>query len=180
MDTQIEKQKGLKRKHIIYMIAAVLILLVIAWFIFGKHTSCISVNKEELTIQTATQGLFNDYVRINGQVLPIRTVQLSAAEGGMVAEKVVEEGATVVQGEVLIRLTNPMLHLSILDSEAQLAEKQNFLRNTLLDMEQNRLNLRKEQLQLDMEVERKKKKIRTVGPIICREIDLAGRLSASS
>lgn len=158
MDTQIEKQKGLKRKHIIYMIAAVLILLVIAWFIFGKHTSCISVNKEELTIQTATQGLFNDYVRINGQVLPIRTVQLSAAEGGMVAEKVVEEGATVVQGEVLIRLTNPMLHLSILDSEAQLAEKQNFLRNTLLDMEQNRLNLRKEQLQLDMEVERKKRK----------------------
>jgi len=158
MDTKIEKQKGLKKKHIPYLVAGALTLLVIAWFIFGKHTSSVSVNKDELTIQTAVQGLFNDYVRINGQVLPIRTIQLSAAEGGMVAEKVVEEGATVVQGEVLIRLTNPMLHLSILDSEAQLAEKQNFLRNTLLDMEQNRLNLRKELLQLDMEVERKKRK----------------------
>lgn len=51
-----------------------------------------------------------------------------------------------------------MLSLYILDSEAQLAEKQNFLRNTQVSMEQERLSLKKEKLQLDMDVERKKRK----------------------
>jgi HlyD family secretion protein len=91
-------------------------------------------------------------------VQPINTIQLSAIEGGMVAEKVVEEGSMVRRGEVIVRLTNPMLSLNILDSEAQLAEKQNFLRNTQVTMEQERLNLRKEKLQLDLDIERKKRK----------------------
>ncbi len=51
-----------------------------------------------------------------------------------------------------------MLSLTILDSEAQLAEKQNFLRNTQVTMEQEKLNLRKEKLQLDLDVERKRRK----------------------
>jgi HlyD family secretion protein len=76
----------------------------------------------------------------------------------MVAEKVIEEGSMVREGEVIVRLTNPMLSLNILDSEAQLAEKQNFLRNTQVTMEQERLNLNKEKLQLDLDIERKKRK----------------------
>jgi HlyD family secretion protein len=76
----------------------------------------------------------------------------------MVAEKVVEEGSTVRRGEVIVRLTNPMLNLNILDSEAQLAEKQNFLRNTQVTMEQERLTLRREKLQLDMDIDRKRRK----------------------
>ncbi|MEG2758873.1 MAG: efflux transporter periplasmic adaptor subunit, partial [Rikenellaceae bacterium] len=54
-------------------------------------------------------------------------------------------------------LSNNTLNLSILDSEAQLAEKQNFLRNTLIAMEQERLGLKQEKLQLDLDVERKKR-----------------------
>jgi len=105
-----------------------------------------------------TRGEFNDYIRINGQVEPINTIQLSAIEGGMVEQKVVEEGSQVHQGEVIVRLKNPMLNLNILDSEAQLAEKQNFLRNTQVSMEQERLSLKKEKLQLELDVERKKRK----------------------
>ena len=50
-----------------------------------------------------------------------------------------------------------MLSLNILDSEAQLAEKQNFLRNTQVTMEQERLTLSKEKLQLDLDIERKRR-----------------------
>ena len=115
-------------------------------------------------------GLFNNRLTARSITLSVirkiwwamlrncRTVQLSVTEGGMVAEKIVEEGTMVKQGEVIVRLTNPMLNLSILDSEAQLAEKQNFLRNTLLDMEQNRLSLKKDQLQFDIEVGRQKRR----------------------
>jgi len=158
MDTVIEKKKGIKKKHIPFIAGGALVLVAIGWLIFGNHASKLNVEKNKVSIQDVTQGQFNDYVRINGQVLPINTIHLSAMEGGMVTEKLIEEGSMVRQGDVIVRLTNPMLNLNILDSEAQLAEKQNFLRNTQVAMEQERLNLKKEKLQLDLDVDRKKRK----------------------
>lgn len=158
MDTIIEKKKGLKKKHIPFVIGGIILLIAIGWLIFGNHASKLNVEKQKVSIQAVTKGQFNDYVRISGQVQPINTIQLSAIEGGMVAEKLIEEGSEVRKGDIVIQLTNPMLSLNILDSEAQLAEKQNFLRNTQVAMEQEKLNLKKEKLQLDMDVERKKRK----------------------
>lgn len=158
MDILVEKKKGLKKKHLPYMIGGVIVLLVILWLIFGNHASKLNVEAERLSIQSATQGEFNDYIRVTGQVQPINTIQLSAIEGGMVETKLVEEGANVKKGDVIVRLSNPMLSLNILDSEAQLAEKQNFLRNTQVAMEQDRLTLKKEKLQLDLDVTRKQRK----------------------
>lgn len=158
MDILVEKKKGLKKKHLPYMIGGVILLLVILWLIFDNHASKLNVEAERLSIQSATQGEFNDYIRVTGQVQPINTIQLSAVEGGMVETKLVEEGANVKKGDVIVRLSNPMLSLNILDSEAQLAEKQNFLRNTQVAMEQDRLTLKKEKLQLDLDVTRKQRK----------------------
>lgn len=158
MDIILEKKKGLRKKHIPYVVGGSLLLFLILWLIFGNHNSRLTVETEKLMIETVSNGEFNDYIRINGQVEPINIIQLSAIEGGMVEQKVVEEGSTVHQGEVIVRLKNPMLNLNILDSEAQLAEKQNFLRNTQVSMEQEKLNLKKEKLQLDLDVERKKRK----------------------
>lgn len=158
MDRVLEKKKGIKKKHIPYILFGLFIIIVLIWIIFGNHVSKLSVDKQKVMIQSVTRGEFNDYIRINGQVQPINTIQLSAIEGGMVAEKIVEEGSILKKGDIIIRLNNPMLSLSILDSEAQLAEKQNFLRNTQVTMEQEKLNLRRERLQLDMDVERKKRR----------------------
>ncbi|GHT41409.1 ABC transporter permease [Bacteroidia bacterium] len=158
MDIILEKKKGLQKKHLPYVIGGVVLVIALVWLIFGNHSSKFNVEKSKVMVQDAAKGEFNDYIRVNGQVQPINTIQLSAVEGGMVAEKVVEEGSMVHRGEVIVRLTNPMLSLNILDSEAQLAEKQNFLRNTQVTMEQERLNLRKEKLQLDLDIERKKRK----------------------
>jgi HlyD family secretion protein len=158
MDRPIEKKKGIQKKHLPYILGGAALLAALLWIIFGNHRSKYNVERDKITVQSVTRGEFNDYIRINGQVQPINTVQLSAVEGGMVAEKVVEEGAMVTQGQIVVRLTNPMLSLNILDSEAQLAEKQNFLRNTQVTMEQERLNLAKEKLQLDLDIERKKRK----------------------
>ena len=158
MDIQLEKKKGIRKKHIPYLVGGAVLLLAFGWLIFGNHKSKYNVERSKVMIQTATKGEFNDYIRINGQVQPINTIQLSAIEGGMVEEKVVEEGSMVHKGDVIVRLTNSMLNLNILDSEAQLAEKQNFLRNTQVTMEQEKLNLNKEKLQLDLDIDRKKRK----------------------
>ncbi|MDL2308924.1 HlyD family efflux transporter periplasmic adaptor subunit [Bacteroidales bacterium OttesenSCG-928-B11] len=155
MDIKLEKKKGIRKKHLPYIIGGVVILFLLGWIIFGNHGSTLRIEGTGLNIAPVKEGQFNDYVRINGQVQPITVILVSAEEGGIVQEKLVEEGTQVNEGDVLVRLSNSTLDLSILNSEAELAEKQNFLRNTRVTMEQERLNLRLEKLQLDLEVKRK-------------------------
>ncbi|MCC8063287.1 MAG: efflux RND transporter periplasmic adaptor subunit [Rikenellaceae bacterium] len=158
MDRVLEKKKGLQKKHIPYVAGGAALLLILIWLIFGDHSSSLKVDSRTVTIETARKGQFNDYVRVNGNVLPITTVQVSPLESGNVDVKVVEEGALVKEGDVIVKLTNPQLNMQILTSEADLAEKENLLRNTRVSMEQEKLNLQKERLQLEMEVTRKKRK----------------------
>lgn len=158
MDRKIEQKKGLKSKHIPYIAGGLFVLVVAGWLIFADHSSTLKVDSRTVSVETAQDGLFNDYVRVNGVVQPISTVQLTPLESGIVEEKVVEEGATVRKGDIIVRLSNTQLNIQILESEASLAEKENFLRNTRVQMEQEKLNLSKERLSLEMEVDRKKRK----------------------
>ena len=155
MDIQLEKKKGLKKKHIPYVAGGMLFLALVLWIIFGNHASSLKVDARSLSIGKVTHEQFNDFVRVNGQVQPITIIQLSPEEGGIVQERLVEEGTTVQKGRIIIRLSNSSLDLSILNSEAELAEKQNFLRNTQVTMEQEKLSIRQEKLQLDLEIKRK-------------------------
>lgn len=160
MDIKIEKKTGWRalftKKGLPYA-AGALFLVFVLWLVFRDNASTLRIDARTITISAAEKGEFNDYVRVTGQVQPITTVQLSPLEGGIVDKIVVEEGATVKKGDVLVILSNNNLNLSILDSEAQLAEKQNMLRNTQITMEQEKLQLRQEKLQLDLDVERKKR-----------------------
>jgi len=157
MDIQLEKKKGIQKKHIPYIAGGALILVLLGWIIFGNHDSTLKVDSRTLTYGNVIRDQFNDYVRVDGQVEPITIVQLSPEEGGIVREKVVEEGSQVKKGDVIIRLSNSNLDLQILNAEAELAEKQNWLRNTQVTMEQDRLNNQTEKLQLDLDITRKRR-----------------------
>lgn len=158
MDKIIEKKKGLKKKHIPYVAVGVLILLFIGWVIFGDHTATLRVDKDKITIEPITSGIFNDYIRIMGNVEPITFVQLTPLESGRVVEKLTEEGTMVKQGQVIIRLENPALKMSVQDNDARLAEKQNALKNLLLQQEKDKLTLLQTRLQNEIDIERKKRK----------------------
>ncbi len=158
MDRRIEKtrmQRLMSRWP--YAAGAALLLVVVGWIIFGSHAATLRVSRDELTVSEVQQAEFKDYVRTNGQVMPIQVVQISPEEGGIVVEKVAEEGSHVRKGDVIIRLSNSALDLQILNAEAELAEKQNLLRNTQVAMQQDRLNNQTEQAQLDMDTERKQR-----------------------
>ncbi len=158
MDRVIEKTKTQRlMKYWPYMAGACLVLIVLGWLVFAGHASTLRVSKDELTISEVRQAEFKDYVRTNGRVLPIQVVQISPEEGGIVREKVVEEGTHVKKGDVIVRLSNSNLDLQILNAEAELAEKQNLLRNTQVAMQQDRLNNQTEQAQLDMDTQRKQR-----------------------
>ena len=157
MDIQLEKKKGIQKKHLPYIAGGSVILLLLAWIIFGNHASTMRVDGKSVNIADVTYGEFNDYIRLNGRVQPISIVQISPEEGGIVIEKVVEEGAQVKKGDVILRLSNSNLDLSILNAESELAEKQNLLRNTQVAMQQDKLTNETEKATLDIDTQRKQR-----------------------
>lgn len=157
MDRRIEKKKGLRPKHVPYVVVGGLVLLSLLWLVLGNHASTVRVEKDEITVSTVVEGQFYDYVRVSGRVAPIQVVQLSPEEGGIVREKVVEEGTRVKKGDVILRLSNSNLDLQILNAEAELAEKQNLLRNTQVAMQQDRLANRTELATLATDIQRKER-----------------------
>ncbi|MBD5419966.1 MAG: HlyD family efflux transporter periplasmic adaptor subunit [Bacteroides sp.] len=160
MDVKIERPKGIKgikKKYLIYAGCGIAAIILIVWLATTDIASTYKVEQTGLNIEDVKAMKFDDYVRVDGRVEPISTVQISPEEGGIVMEKVMEEGAQVRKGDVIIRLSNSNLDLQILNAEAELAEKQNILRNTRISMEQDRLNNRTEQAQLELEVERKQR-----------------------
>lgn len=156
MDRQIEK-KSFLRRYAWYIAAAAALAALLVWIVLGTTANTMTVDATDITISDVTRGKFDDYVRLNGQVLPIQVVQISPEEGGIVREKVVEEGTCVRKGDVILRLSNSNLDLQILNAEAELAEKQNLLRNTQVAMQQDRLNNRTEQATLDTDCDRKRR-----------------------
>ena len=156
MDRQIEK-KSFLRRYAWYVAAAAALAALLVWIVLGTNASTMTIDATDITISDVTRGKFDDYVRLNGQVLPIQVVQISPEEGGIVREKVVEEGTRVRKGDVILRLSNSNLDLQILNAEAELAEKQNLLRNTQVAMQQDRLNNRTEQATLDTDCDRKRR-----------------------
>lgn len=156
MDRQIEK-KSFLRRYAWYIAAAAALAALLVWIVLGTTANTTTVDATDITISDVTRGKFDDYVRLNGQVLPIQVVQISPEEGGIVREKVVEEGTRVRKGDVILRLSNSNLDLQILNAEAELAEKQNLLRNTQVAMQQDRLNNRTEQATLDTDCDRKRR-----------------------
>ena len=158
MDRIIEKKKGIalvfSRKALPYWFGT-FIAAFILWVAFRDNSSTLRINADLISIGEVQSGEFNDYIRISGQVHPMTTVQLSPRESGIVEEIVMEEGSTVKEGDVIIRLSNDDLDLEILNSEANLAEKENALRNTMIQMEQDKMQLSLTTLELQTEVKRK-------------------------
>ena len=109
MDTRIERKSRFKKKHIYSLIGIAVGLLCLLWLLFRDTSSSLKVEKERITIATVQKGEFNDYIRVIGQVLPDRIIYLDAIEGGRVEERLIEEGAQVRAGDVILRLSNPLL-----------------------------------------------------------------------
>jgi HlyD family secretion protein len=157
MDKAIPKKKGLQKKHIGYIIFGIIVIVLFYMAFFSDRTSTYKVEKDKLIIETVIEDQFNDYITVPGTVEPISIIFLDAQEGGRVEEILIEEGSMVKKGDIILRLSNPDLYLNILDSEAQLAEKENFLRNTQVTMEQERISIKRELITLRYDIERKER-----------------------
>ena len=157
MDKIIEKKTGWRaaftKKALPWWLGALLLVFVI-YLIARPNNKTLRVDKDTVTISSAVKGEFNDYIRISGRVQPMTTIQLSPQEGGIVEKILIEEGSPVKGGDAILILNNDNLDLQILNSEAELAEKENILRNTQIQMEQQKLDVRQNVLEYGMQVDR--------------------------
>lgn len=158
MDIEIKKSRYAKvKKYLPYIVGGLVLVAVLLWLALGNFSATMTVERRGISIGDVQQGQFDDYIALDGNVVPIQVVQITSEEGGIVQEKVVDEGTHVSQGQVLVRLSNSNLDLEILNAESELAEKQDMLRNTQISMEQDQLNNRNEALQLQQDVVTKKR-----------------------
>jgi len=160
MDKVIEKKTGWRvaftKKALPWWLGA-LLLVFIVYLIARPNNKTLRIDKDTISISTAVKGEFNDYIRISGRVQPMTTIQLSPQEGGIVEKILIEEGSPVKAGDAILILNNDNLDLQILNSEAELAEKENILRNTQIQMEQQKLDVRQNVLEYGTQVERLKR-----------------------
>lgn len=170
MDTIIEKKRGFRRKHWGYAGGGVLLVVLVLYLVFRDTSSALRVERDRLTIETVEKGEFNDYIRVIGHVMPSRIIYIDAVEGGRVEERIVEEGIMVKKGDVILRLSNPLLNISIMQSEADLAYQENELRNTRINMEQERLRLKQERIGLATDLTLKKRRAEQYKRLFAKEL----------
>lgn len=160
MDRKIESKKGIaqlfSKKKLPYWLGG-LVVVFVAYLLLRSDLRTLRVNADTLTVSEVISGEFNDYIRVSGQVQPMTTIQVSPLESGVVHEIFLEEGAQVKAGDKILELKNENLDMQILNSEADLAEKENLLRNTLISMEQEKLSVHQEMLQLETDVKRNRR-----------------------
>ncbi|MDD5951778.1 MAG: efflux RND transporter periplasmic adaptor subunit [Bacteroidales bacterium] len=160
MDKIIEKKTGLKaaftKKALPWWFGGALAVLLLILILKPNH-STLRIDADTLSFGDVTSGEFNDYIRLSGTVQPLVTIQISPIEGGIVDAILIEEGTQVKKGDEILRLSNDNLDLQILNSEAELAEKENILRNTQIQMEQDRLNVKQSKAEYQLNVKRLKR-----------------------
>ncbi|MGI9202510.1 MAG: efflux RND transporter periplasmic adaptor subunit [Woeseiaceae bacterium] len=150
MDRKIEKQS---RKHLLVGAIVVAVVALVAFLLLTTDTST-SYTLDGQRIRTAevSDGMYEDYIPLRASVEPEKTVYLDAIEGGRVEAILVEEGTFVEQGQPLIDLSNTSLQLDVIAREAEVSEQLNNLRNTQLAIEQNRLKLKGDLIEIDYQI----------------------------
>jgi len=140
-----------------YLVAGgALTTIVLAFLVYRSidTSSSFTVDGERIRIADVATGVYEDYIPLRASVDPERTVYLDAIEGGRVEAILVEEGAFVEHGQPLIELSNTSLQLDVIAREAEVSEQLNNLRNTQLAIEQNRLKLKGDLVEIDYQVTR--------------------------
>jgi HlyD family secretion protein len=139
MDQVVETRKLSTRVKAAIIGGVVLVAALLFWW-FAPSGSSQTVGADHVTISTVTRGTFDDFIPLRARVTPLLTVYIDAVEGGRVEKMLVEDGATVAQGQPIALLSNAELQLSTLARQTEVEQQINNMRSQELALAQTRLS----------------------------------------
>lgn len=117
MDRIIEKKKWPAKRILTISGIVALVALIAASYYFTSGKSKLNVDTERITISEIKKGTFQEFIPVNGVVLPRTTIYLDAMEGGRVEEKYVDDGSMMKKGQPILRLSNTDLQLGLVTQQ---------------------------------------------------------------
>ena len=150
MDRRIEKTS--RRPLLIGGAAAGVVAIILVVLLTYDTSTSFTLDGQRIRTAEVSTGMYEDYIPLRASVDPEKTVYLDAIEGGRVEAILVEEGAFVEEGQPLVDLSNTSLQLDVIAREAEVSEQLNNLRNTQLAIEQNRLKLKGDLIEIDFQI----------------------------
>jgi HlyD family secretion protein len=154
MDKAIEKKKWTTNRILsIAGISLFLIFLVYLLFIRDKRSK-LYVDKTQITISAVQADKFQEFIPIDGVVLPKNTIYIDAVQGGFVEKIFVEDGAQLKKGDTILKLSNTNMELSQMETETRIYEAINNLENTKIGLEQNKFIRQSEIVELQYSIDK--------------------------
>ncbi|HEY6954536.1 MAG TPA: efflux RND transporter periplasmic adaptor subunit [Flavisolibacter sp.] len=143
MDRKIERKKWNSKRILMIAGIAGIVLLIAASIYFTSGKSKLNVDPERITVSDVSKGPFQEFIPVNGVVLPVTTIYLDAVEGGRVEEKYVEDGSFVKKNQPILRLSNTDIELSLVNQQTSvynLLTQMQISRNAAQQNTVNKLN----------------------------------------
>ena len=155
VDRPIKKKRFTPQRIAIGLGGLVFVAFVIKLMLNGNQSS-LNVDREKITVSKVSRGVFDEFIVVTGVVQPLKTYQLDAIEGGYVAQKLLDGGATVKQGDLILKLENQRLMLDFVNRETEMYDLINNLENTRLRLRQDKFALKKTLSELDFQIRQAK------------------------
>lgn len=155
MDRPIQKKTFTPQRIAIGLGIVAFLVFAVRTLLSGNQSS-LNVNREKITVSKVERGVFDEFIVVTGVVQPLKTYQLDAIEGGYVAQKLLDGGATVRQGDLILKLENQRLTMDFVNRETEMYRLINELENTKLSLKQNKFALRRTLSELDFQIQQAK------------------------
>ncbi|MCJ9428011.1 efflux RND transporter periplasmic adaptor subunit [Kordiimonas marina] len=152
MDRRVDVKKKPWKKIGIGVVAIIVIGFLAMLVMDASSGRTYKVNKDRVVVSTVSKGVFEDFIPVRGRVTPLKTVFLDAIEGGRVEKVLVEDGAMLKKGDLIVQLSNTNLQLEVTRNEAAVTEQLNNMRTIELQLEQNRLQHKRDLVEIDYQI----------------------------
>ncbi|NVJ69994.1 MAG: efflux RND transporter periplasmic adaptor subunit [Alphaproteobacteria bacterium] len=159
MDRRVEKKKTPWKKVGIAAIALVAIGFIGTMVMDASGGRSFRVDQDRIVVSSVTTGTFEDFIPVRGRVTPLNTVFLDAIEGGRVERVLVEDGAMLNAGDLIVELSNTGLQLDVTRNEALVTEQLNNMRTIELQLEQNRLSHKRNLVEINYQIKRLQRQV---------------------
>ena len=179
MDKKIER-KRFNKKTILIIVGVVLFVGLVGYGYSLSLNKVYKADADKVTISPVIYGDFEDVVLLNASVVPLTSVIISSPEGGTVAEIFTENGANVVKGTPLLRITNPNALSSYTSSETGITEQINQLRKLRLDLEQNQRVMSQDMMDIENSLRTASRKYKIDSTLFSKKVITTQEFAASS